>query len=169
MTGLRCAARSLSRGEPVLGTASTVTAYLLVEYAGAWGEDALRDSRLPEEVKTHLRETSRDLGIKVLLIRRHTRQREGTVVCRVFAAYAEPHSPWMETTSLGTHEDILDLDLAPLSRRGGGEAGPPQRRAALERPATPQRSAPPRPGIATDAGAPHHALTNAVSGRGSSR
>lgn len=116
MTALRCAAQSLGRGEPGIGTASTVRAYLLVEFAGAWGRDALRDSRLPEEVKAYLRETARGLGIKALLIRRHSRQRAGAEGCRVFAAYSDPHAPWMETTSLGNHEDLLDLDLAPLSQ-----------------------------------------------------
>lgn len=114
MTVLRCAAQSLSRGEPVLGTASTFRAYLLVEYAGAWGSDALRDSHLPERVKTYLQERSHGLGIKTLLIRRHARQRVRAAGCRVFAAYADPKVPWTETTSLSAHEELLDLDLAPL-------------------------------------------------------
>ncbi len=116
MTVLRCAAQSLSRGEPVLGTASTFRAYLLVEYAGAWGSDALRDSHLPEKVKAYLRERSHGLGIKTLLIRRHARQRVRTAGCRVFAAYADPRVPWIETTTLSAPEELLDLDLEPLMR-----------------------------------------------------
>ncbi|MBA2772853.1 MAG: sucrase ferredoxin [Nocardioidaceae bacterium] len=118
MTPFRCNAASLARDEPAYGTASTVRGYLLVEYAGAWGRDALRDSRLPEAVKTHLREVAAQLGIKVLLIRRHARQRAdaGDAGCRVFAAYADAHAPRAETTTLAQHEDLLDLDVTPLGR-----------------------------------------------------
>ncbi|MBA3233156.1 MAG: sucrase ferredoxin [Propionibacteriales bacterium] len=116
MSSVRCAATSLSRNEPILGTASTVRGYLLVEYAGAWGRDALRDSRLPDLVKAHLRRTSRDLGIKALLIRRHERQRVGATGCRVFVAYADPNDPWMQTTELGRHQELLDLDLTAFAR-----------------------------------------------------
>ncbi len=118
MTPFRCAAASLARDEPAYGTASVVRGYLLVEYAGAWGRDALRDSRLPAPVKTFLRETSGRLGLKALLVRRHDRQRvaAGAGGCRVFAAYADPDAPWVETTTLDRHEDLLDIDLTPLVR-----------------------------------------------------
>lgn len=118
MTPFRCAAASLARDEPAYGSASTVRGYLLVEYAGAWGRQALHDSRLPDSVKTHLRQTAAQLGIKVLLIRRHARQRAeaGDAGCRVFVTYADPDAPWTETTTLAQHEDLLDLDVTPLSR-----------------------------------------------------
>jgi len=63
----RCSAESDARREPMVGTASTVTAFLLVECEGPWGIDAMRDSRLPQEVKRWMR--SRE-GIRPLLIRR---------------------------------------------------------------------------------------------------
>ena len=40
----RCSAASRDRDEPVAGSASTVRAFLLVENAGPWGVDALRDA-----------------------------------------------------------------------------------------------------------------------------
>jgi len=116
LTPLRCAAGSAARDEPAYGTASVVKGFLLIEYVGAWGRDALRDSRLPEAVKVSMRESSRRLGIKALLIRRHERKRTGATGCRIFAAYAHPHTPWMETTTLVEVEELLDLDLAPLSQ-----------------------------------------------------
>jgi len=112
----RCSVASRSRDEPLIGTASTVRGYLLVEYAGGWGRDALRDSRLPAEVLTRLRQASGDLGVKALLIRRHERRRVGAAGCRVFAAYADPHDPWMQTTALSRHEELLDLDIAGLAQ-----------------------------------------------------
>src|ERR687890_196141 len=54
LMGFRCAAASLARDEPLVGTASTVRAFLLVENAGPWGVDAMRDVRLPEDVKRPL-------------------------------------------------------------------------------------------------------------------
>ena len=91
MPPFRCTAASLARGEPALGSASTVRAFLLVENAGPWGVDALRDARLPEQVKSGLRRRAAQAGVRVLLVRRH-RSVTGTGL-RVFAAYADPRSP----------------------------------------------------------------------------
>ncbi len=114
MTTTRCAAASLARDEPAYGTASTFRGFLLVEYAGAWGREALVDSRLSEPVKSHLRETAQHLGIKVLLIRRHGRGTHRGTGHRVFAAYADPVAPWLETTTLRRYEELAELELAPL-------------------------------------------------------
>ncbi|MEO5708230.1 MAG: sucrase ferredoxin [Nocardioidaceae bacterium] len=115
MSPFRCAVESLGRAEPVTGTASTVRAFLLVENDGPWGTDALRDVRLPDEVKDGLRERSAAAGVRTLLVRRHrgTGARPGV---RVFAAYADPHDPWMESAALPAPEALLDLDLGALGR-----------------------------------------------------
>ena len=109
----RCTAASLARGEPVLGSASTVRAFLLVENAGPWGEEALRDARFPDDVRAHL-QSAAGVGVRVLLVRRH-RTTAGPGV-RVFAAYAHPHAPWLESATLPDAEGLLDLDLAALGR-----------------------------------------------------
>jgi hypothetical protein len=115
VSAFRCAAESLGRSEPATGTASTVRAFLLVENDGPWGTEALRDVRLPDEVKDGLRERSSAAGVRTLLVRRHrgTGARPGV---RVFAAYADPHDPWMETATLAAPEVLIDLDLAALGR-----------------------------------------------------
>ncbi|MBD8869947.1 sucrase ferredoxin [Nocardioides donggukensis] len=110
----RCAGASLDRDEPLTGTASTVRAFLLVENPGPWGVDALRDSRLPERVRSGLTRAARAAGVRVLLIRRHARRGAAVDGCRVFAAYADPVSPWLETALLPEPEGLLDLDLAAL-------------------------------------------------------
>ncbi len=109
----RCAAASLARDESRLGTASTVRSYLLVENAGPWGADALQDSRLPDEVKAGLRESSARTGVRVLLVRRHRRGATGPGI-RVFAARSDPVSPWLETTTVASPEVLLDLDMDAL-------------------------------------------------------
>ncbi len=112
MTTFRCTAASRGRGEDLLGSASTVRAFLLVENAGPWGTDALRDARLPEAVKRGLQAASARTGVRVLLVRRHGGATgAGT---RVFAAHADPVSPWLETTTVATPEVLLDLDLDAL-------------------------------------------------------
>ena len=46
MSDFRCAAEARARGDELAGTASTVRGFLLLEHAGPWGVDALRDARL---------------------------------------------------------------------------------------------------------------------------
>ena len=106
----RCAIASGLRGDDLAGTASTVRAFLLVEWSGAWGVDALRDSRLPDEAKRALR-SAKSLGVRVNLVRRH-RSRNRQNRTRVLAAYADPGRPWLETTVLGSPSELADLDLA---------------------------------------------------------
>jgi hypothetical protein len=108
----RCALASGLRSDDLAGTASTVRAFLLVEFSGAWGVDALRDARLPDETLQVLR-TAASHGVRVNLVRRHrpaTRE-AGT---RVFAAYAGHDRPWHETAVLDSPADVGDLDLPAL-------------------------------------------------------
>ncbi len=110
--GFRCSGASLLRDEPIAGTASTVRAFLLVEYTGAWGVNALRDARLPDGLGARLLETSHASRVRVLLARRP--DRSGTDDVRVFAAYADPVAPWLETAALTDIHDVHDLDLPAL-------------------------------------------------------
>jgi len=105
--------RSQGRAEPLYGTASTPRAFLLVEAPGPWGADALRAARLPAGVRTELRRRAGRLGIRPLLIRRHGRSDPTRM--HVFAAYADPHRPWLETTVLEGPEQLLELDLEALA------------------------------------------------------
>jgi hypothetical protein len=115
VSGFRCAAAALSRDEPLTGTASQVRAYLLVENPGPWGTEALRDVRLPDEVKQGLRTRSAAAGVRTLLVRRHAAA-DPVPGIRVFAAWADPDEPWLETSTLAAPEVLLDLDLDALGR-----------------------------------------------------
>ena len=117
MTDFRCAAASRERGDELAGTASTVRSYLLLEHAGPWGADALRDARLPYGLGVHLREAAGRHGVRVLLVRRPGRragQRAGDGGVRLFACRAAGPESWTETTLLDELNDVRDLDLAPL-------------------------------------------------------
>ncbi|MBA3265650.1 MAG: sucrase ferredoxin [Nocardioidaceae bacterium] len=115
----RCSASSLARSEPLLGTASTVMAFLLIEDSGPWGVDAVRDCRLPKRLTADLLDRVHPLGIRPLLIRRHGRSNPAST--RVFAAYADPHLAWMQTAELDNPHHVLDLDLEGLA--SGRSAG----------------------------------------------
>ncbi|WP_210649502.1 sucrase ferredoxin [Nocardioides sp. SYSU D00065] len=113
MTGFRCAVASRARGDALAGTASTVRSYLLVEHAGPWGADALRDARLPDGLGEHLRAEAARHRVRVLLVRRPGRRAAGGRV-RVFAARAAGPRSWTETVALDRLEDVRGLDLAAL-------------------------------------------------------
>jgi hypothetical protein len=109
----RCAAASLDRDESLAGSASTVRAFLLLENNGPWGENALRDARLPDGLGEELDARARAARVRVLLIRRPGR-RPPTDEIRVFAAYAHHESPWLETTVLTDIHQVHDLDVEAL-------------------------------------------------------
>ena len=70
----RCSLRSLAAEESLVGTASTIRHWLLVESDGPWGRDGLRDARLPEGLGDELRALERRTDARVLLIRRTDRR-----------------------------------------------------------------------------------------------
>ncbi|MDP3891490.1 sucrase ferredoxin [Nocardioides sp.] len=112
----RCTTASREAPEPMAGTAPTERAWLCVEHPGAWGRNALAESRLPATVRERLTDLA---GVRVLLIRRHG-GRAGSGV-RVFAGWLGPGEPWVETAVLDDVVELLDLDLAGLAtgRRPG--------------------------------------------------
>lgn len=116
----RCAGASLLRDEPLAGTASTVRAFLLVEHAGSWGIDALRDARLPDGLGRRLAAAAAEAGVRPLLVRRPGR-RPHPGHHAVLAAYADPVSPWLERGTVTDLREVLDLDLRAL--RAGRSLG----------------------------------------------
>lgn len=109
----RCAGASALRDDPLAGTASTVRAFLLVEHTGSWGSSALRDARLPDGLGPALARLAAAAKVRPLLVRRPDRRRHRDGL-RVFAAWAHPARPWLESTVLADPHTLLDLDLAAL-------------------------------------------------------
>ncbi len=124
--GFRCAAASLMRAEPMTGTASTIRAFLLIEETGPWGEEAMRDARLPDGLGPRIRDAAKSVRVRPMLMRRP--DRSGTGERRVIAAHTGPHDPWLEVGAVADLREVLDLDLTGL---GAG------RTAGLERQAEP--------------------------------
>lgn len=110
---VRCAAEAERRGDPLVGSASTFPAFLLLEHPGPWGVDALRDARLPDGLGAHLTAAARGTGVRVLLARRHgSPRRAAEDGHRVIAAHTR--AGWCETTTVTDLADVASLDLAAL-------------------------------------------------------
>lgn len=116
----RCAAESVLRDESLAGTATHVRTWLLLEHVGPWGSTALLDARLPDGLGAALTQQAKAYRAKILLIRRFSSKPDGAGI-RVFAAYADPVRPRVESGVLADEREVLDLDLA--SFRGGGSTG----------------------------------------------
>jgi hypothetical protein len=110
----RCSTTSRSLDEPLAGTASTVTRWLLVEHPHAWAADSLDSRGLPSDVARYLGSLWRTHRIRVVLVRRRPRTRPGHLHC--FTAWTGADRPWMGRTHLADVGELVDLDLAPLAR-----------------------------------------------------
>lgn len=85
---------------------------MLVEQPGAWGQDALTESRLPTAIGQRLKEVAGGYGIRVILIRRGARLTSDRR--NVYFARTQPEGSWLSHTDVGSAEELLDIDLEPL-------------------------------------------------------
>jgi hypothetical protein len=106
-----CSSCSLGYDEDPGGSASRNTNWLLVEQPGAWGRNALLESKLPQAVADHLEARRRELNIRVLLIRRGSGG-EVPAERRWFFARTTAVAPVVGGGSFRAPEELLDLDLA---------------------------------------------------------
>ena len=125
-----CASTALALDEPLLGTASVVRSWLLIEQPGPWGADALRQSDLRADLAQVLYDRSVTHDVRVLLLRRPT-PRPGTATSaaddvedeehpaarsrQCFVAHSGPGRQWMEQRRLTAVDEVLDLDLAEVA------------------------------------------------------
>jgi len=124
--GLRCAPESLARREPLIATASRVQRWMIVEQPGAWGVDALAESKLDPDTATALAETARAQGVRVLLARRRANQRRLGATRTVFLAHSGAERWWLEQVDVDAADPkaLLALDLARADPRGSGPTDP---------------------------------------------
>jgi hypothetical protein len=109
-----CSEISLEHGEPLVATASRVDRWILLEYHGAWGRDAVDSSVLPPEVKMHVAERATALRpAKVLFIRRRDRRASDGV--HVYWGSSAPGGAWLASAVVEGYGDLLDLDFTEPS------------------------------------------------------
>ncbi|CAN5413376.1 hypothetical protein BH18ACT1_BH18ACT1_03390 [soil metagenome] len=110
-------------GESLVGTASTVRRWLLVEQAGAWGHDAIGQSGLPVEVAEPLRAATAAAGVRLLLVRSPTRELvEGR---RCALVESGPGRPWQRRAVVADPRELVGLDLTSVFEAGGEGFGTP--------------------------------------------
>ncbi len=118
----RCSSVSSSGDESLVATASVVRGWVLIEQPGAWGAEALTQSRLPAPVAEELVARAARHRLRVLLLRRPDGR--NSVTRNVFLAWSGRRSQWIEHRVVDHVEELLDFDLAPLAegrRVGFGE------------------------------------------------
>jgi hypothetical protein len=115
-----CSDLSRKAGEPLIGSATPTSRYLLIEYNGSWGEKALNESDIPTEVKNYLNQfTKSDKKTKALLIHRPAEDRlidDRTDMhlpskLHFFLASVTPSSQAIYTFEIESYEQILEMDL----------------------------------------------------------
>ena len=105
-----CADASLQNAEPLAATASRVDHWILVEYRGLWGHDAVEASGLSDEVKARLR-AQRDArpNTKLLFVRRP--HRRGHPALAVIWGSSPERGGTLCHAELDGYDDLLGLDL----------------------------------------------------------
>jgi hypothetical protein len=105
-----CSEVSLQNAEPLAGTASRVDHWILVEYRGLWGYDAVAASGLTDDVKNRLRR-QRDArpNTKLLFIRRPHRRDHPSL--SVFWGSSPERSGGLFHAEVERYDDLLRLDL----------------------------------------------------------
>ena len=114
--GPRCSAESLDRAESLHATASLVSAWLLVEQPGAWGPEALKESKFPHDVADQL--LRRAGGVRILLIRRRDSS-ENPVFFKANSG-AEGRAPVLLSEHLSDPADLLAIDFEALTQGDPG-------------------------------------------------
>src|SRR5690242_19089495 len=105
-----CAEVSRENAEPLGATASRVDNWILVEYRGLWGFDAVRSSGLSERVKRRLREWVKARPpTKLLFIRRTERRGRGTIA--VYWGPSPERGGRLYGAEITDYEALLDLDV----------------------------------------------------------
>lgn len=104
-----CSLVSLTVEDQIFATVKQTEVYLLLEYSGAWGQKALKESKISEEVKSHLNETlERIPRSKLLLMKTPPGYREEGVTFHIIRA--SEVDPLDFSFLLEDYQDLLSLD-----------------------------------------------------------
>jgi hypothetical protein len=105
-----CADVSRETAEPLAATASRVDHWIVIEYRGLWGHQAVDASGLSAEVKAHLRARAAGLGRAKIVFVRQTKRRHGPL--RVFWASSSESGSRLSGTEIEGYDELLGLDFA---------------------------------------------------------
>ncbi len=105
-----CSEVSLDNAEPLAGTASRVDHWILIEYRGLWGYDALAASGLSERVKVRLCEQAHARPNTKLLFVRRTERRGRAGLAAVWGS-SLGRGGALSSAEVEDYDDLLELDL----------------------------------------------------------
>ena len=112
-----CSIFSSQLGEALFGTASRVEAWFLLEYNGAWGQKAFKESLIPGNIKTYLATFLDNIpNSKLVLIK----SRPGFLDPGIsfFVARADEKNQVLYEFNLDGYEDLLSMDLQAILAGG---------------------------------------------------
>lgn len=89
-----CAQLSYDNGDPLHGSASTATVWLLLEYSGPWREKAIKDNDLPPDANNWLRENLANIAHSRALFIKRERSTAGPIAFYLCRAEAERQQLW---------------------------------------------------------------------------
>lgn len=102
--------------ESLVGTAPRADVWFLLEYQGRWGEKALAESEIPNEVKDHLNVQMKLIPRSRLLLIKQPRQ-ENVRGFAFFAALPTADPPTLYRFQLNDYADLFDYDLVGIAAR----------------------------------------------------
>jgi len=110
-----CSQNSIAVGEHLFGTATTASAWLLIEYPGLWNAKAFNESSIPSRVKDSLSSwIGSNPQARVQLIRNSESATRSKI--SVYFALPGQDPPHIYYWLLDRYDDLLDIDLeTPLA------------------------------------------------------
>lgn len=108
-----CSQESLEALESPMATAPRADVWFLLEYSGAWGSKALKESDIPEAVKAHLDAALEAIPNARLLLIKQGRQSGESIA--FFAALSAAAQPALYRFQLVGYEALLEMDLPALA------------------------------------------------------
>lgn len=113
-TTVFCSVLSREAGESMVGTAATVEAWFLLEYAGVWGAKATDENDLPRPVQNWLKDKLPSLGDgRVQFIKQNRPEEAGGI--SFFVALSRELAPSLYRFQLDAYEDLLELDVQAIA------------------------------------------------------
>jgi hypothetical protein len=122
-----CAAVSLAAGDPLLGSASAIRAWLLVEHPGPWPVDVRERElldRLPPASAAAVDRLWDEAWLRPLLVRRRGDHRREVATRTVLVGNAVGEQPWLERLVVTDLAELADLDLERVARGPAGIGEP---------------------------------------------
>ncbi len=113
---LACSVQSLAVDEPLPGTAPVVSCYIVIEQPGAWGREALLESRFPRELGQRLLDKTMGTHVKFLLARHADRlERDANTDHNVWIAHTSPGLRGMRHGLVTDLNTIADWDFQAIA------------------------------------------------------